>query len=153
MAAAERPEHDRLPGEFGSRRSPGRALPATRSGEALPVALAPQVATQTFETRFVDPLANHIGKLALTPGRRLEGRLPMPECPVAVGDALQRHGRDIASKRHGGVEDTVDRDEGILGEADQLLADLRAVLQAKITYTADLIRPVGALNIRFSDRR
>ena len=91
------------------------------------------------EAAFVDAPADQVGELALAPARRLERRLPVPERALAVGDALERDRRDVAAHRDRRVEDAVGRDVVAVGQRQQLLADVVAVVQREVAHAADLV--------------
>ena len=75
----------------------------------------------------------------------------MPEGPVPVGDALQRHRSDVAPQRHRGVEDAIGRDEILIRERQQLLADLGAVAELEVAHAAHVVRRFAVLDVRFGD--
>ena len=127
---------DRPHGEHGR-----RAGPAAQEG------------AQALEAALVDALADEVGEFLLAAARRVEGRLPVPEGAIAVGDALELDGGDVALHRQRGVEDAVGRDVVVVREREKLLADVVAVLQREVAHAADLVGGLVVLDGRLGHDR
>src|SRR6185369_3459196 len=83
---------------------------------------------------------------ALAAAWHVEGRLPVPEGAVAIGHALELHRGDVVPHRQGGVEDAVGGDVIAVGERQQLLPNLVAILEREITHATDLVGRLAALD-------
>ena len=114
---------------------------------------AAQMPADRVEARLIDLLADHLGHLRFLARPRGEARLPAPEGAVAVGHRHQPHMRHVVEQRDRRIEQAIA--EGLLevGQREQLLAQLRAVLEAEAPHAADLVGRRAALDRARRDRR
>ena len=118
-------------------------------GRAVP----PEIRAKPCEPTLVDVLADETGELALASARRVERGLPVPERALAVGDAFERDGGDVASHRDRRVEDAIGRDVIAVGQRQELLADPVAVAQREVAHASDLVARLATLDLRLGDDR
>src|SRR5262245_15714210 len=111
------------------------------------------VASNRIEARLVDLDAHHRDHLRSLAGASGEARFPAPERAVPVGHGQQPHVRHVVEQRNRRIEQAVA--EGLLEvrQGQQLLAQLRAVLQAKAAHATDLVGRRAALDRAGGDRR
>ena len=99
-----------------------------------------EVPADRLETRLVDIFRDHVGDAVLVLRPRREAGFPVPEGAVAVGHRQQADVGHVVEHRDRRIEQAIA--EGLLQirQRQQLLAQLRAVLQLEAPDTADLVR-------------
>src|SRR5262245_21001853 len=95
------------------------------------------VTTNRLEPRFIDLFAHHLGHLGLAAGRRGKTALPVPEGAIAVGDRQQAHVRHVVEKGDRRLEQTVAERHFQVGQGQQLLAQLRAIIELETAHAAN----------------
>ena len=115
-------------------------------------AAAPQMAPDRVEPGLINLFANHLGDSRRFSGPRGEARLPMPEGPVTIGDRQQANMRDIVEHRNRRIEQAIAEALFEIGQRQQLLAQLGAVLQYEPPHAADAVSGLGALDSAGRDR-
>ena len=145
LRAAVAVDDDGGAGDGGARTLPDRGR--SRCGFPCPP-LSAGPALHPFPDRrktcFVDLGRNQRRKFPFLPRRGAESGRPAPEGPVAVGDRFQLDLGDIVVQRDIRADDGIAEAAVPVGQGEQALADVGAVLQVEVAHAADL---VGALRL------
>src|SRR5690606_12279017 len=110
------------------REAPGRRTPSP--AEAL---------LQGVEAALEDTVADQVGQLAGALRRAVELGRPLGEGAVAVGHRRQLDPRDVVLDAHRRLQDRIAEVVVEVGEAEQLLADVAAVLEVEVAHAADAV--------------
>src|SRR5581483_1372785 len=106
-----------------------------------------------LEPGLINLLGDHLADAPRVVRFGREARFPVPEGAVAVGDRQQADMRHIVEHRDRRIEQAIGKGLLEIGEREQLLAQLRAVLQPEAAYAADLVGWLRPLDRRGGDRR
>src|SRR6185295_1260503 len=123
-------------------------LVATRTSSGMSDALPLQLgeAAHGLHAGDINLFPDHAGELFLAPCRGSEAAFPVPEAAIAIGHRQQADVRDVVEEGDRRFQQAIAASHLEIGQREQLLAQLVAILKREAADTADLVDWIAALD-------